>query len=150
MMKYSNEIIIKKPLSEFIEKMENLENMKHWQKGFDRYETIEGTPGEKGTKMKMYYSKPKMELVETIIKREMPHEFHASYDTNGMQMINHNYFTATDDGHTKWVSETEAVTTNFFYKALMFLVPGMFKKNSVKLMKALKAFVEDGTSVMDS
>ena len=148
-MKYTNEIIINAPLSEFIEKMDNPENMKHWQRGLDSYEFVEGIePGEEGGQMKMYYSKPKMELLETIIKRDLPHEFHASYDTKGVRTINNNFFSETEDGKTKWVSETEVIADKFFFKLMMFVMPGMFKKNSRTIMTDLKAFVEEGKSVM--
>lgn len=149
-MKYTAEIIINAPLKEFISKMDDPDNMKHWQRGFESYEYTEGTPGEVGAQMKMYYSKPKMELLETIVKRELPHEFHATYDSNGVIILNKNYFSETADQKTKWISENEVSADKFFIKAMMFLMPGMFKKNTTRMMQDLKAFVEDGTSVQKS
>ena len=146
-MKYTNELIINASLEDFIKKMDDPENMKHWQRGFASYEFVDGPPGEKGSTMLMKYSKPKMELLETIINRDLPHEFHATYSSKGMVMDNKNYFSETPEGKTKWVSESKAETSNLFYKTLMFLFPGMFKKQTVTMMNDLKAFVENGTSV---
>ena len=54
-MKYTTEIIVNVPLKEFIEKLDNPENMKHWQSGLVEYDHIYGTPGEVGAKMLMRY-----------------------------------------------------------------------------------------------
>ena len=54
-MKYSIDIIIEKPLDEVIRKLDNVDNMKHWQKGLVATEHISGTPGEIGAKMRLKY-----------------------------------------------------------------------------------------------
>jgi len=148
-MKYTSEIIVKVPLSEFVEKMDNADNMKHWQKGLTKYEMIEGTPGEVGAKMKIYYDmgKRKMELTETITKNDFPREFSATYDAPGMHNIQRNLFSETPDGHTKWVSEAEFISGKLMYKIMFFLMPGVFKKQSMVFMKDFKAFAETGASV---
>ena len=48
-MKYTSEIIVELPLDKFMEKMDNSENMKHWQEGLVGYEQLVGNPGEVGT-----------------------------------------------------------------------------------------------------
>ncbi len=88
-MKYSGDIIIEQPREKVIEKMDNLENLKHWQKGLISTEHISGTPGEVGAKMKLNYKfgKREMTLVETITKRGFPDEFHSTYSTKGMHNL---------------------------------------------------------------
>jgi len=148
-MKYTTEITVELPLKEFIEKLDNADNMKHWQKGLVRYEHIHGTPGEVGAQMKLYYDlgKRKMELVETIITNDMPHELHATYDAPGMVNVQHNFFSETPEGHTKWVSESEFTSDKMMFKIMMKLMPGTFKKQSRSYMVDFKAFAETGASV---
>ncbi len=150
-MKYSVDIIIEKPREEVIRKMDNTDNMKHWQKGLVSTEHISGIPGEVGAKMQLNYKLGKREftLIETISKRNFPDEFHGSYSAKGMYNEQKNYFKETPEGHTKWISESEFEPGNFFMRAMLFLMPGAFKKQSKQYMIAFKDFVENGTSVAE-
>ena len=150
-MKYTCEIIVNVPLEEFVSKMDNADNMKHWQRNLLGYEFLEGEPGQVGSTMKMSFKDKKREfsLVETIIKNDFPNEFQASYDADGMHNIQKNYFTAIDDNSTKWVSEAEFQSSKLMFKIMMTLMPGMFKKTSKQYMEDFKAFAETGVSVAD-
>ena len=81
-MKYTCEITIDRPLQEFIEKLDNAENMKHWQRGLISYEVTHGTPVQEGAKMQLNYQmgKRQMSLTETITNRNFPHEFEATWN----------------------------------------------------------------------
>ncbi|MBO6880770.1 MULTISPECIES: SRPBCC family protein [Winogradskyella] len=151
-MKYTTEIIIKKPLKEVINKMNSTENMKHWQEGLVGAEHISGTPGEFGAKMKLNYDfgKRKMELIETITKQNFPNEFHATYNTKGVRNIQQNYFESTPQGHTKWICKNEFEPTNFVMNTMLFLMPRAFKKQTKKYMTNFKNFVENGNSVANA
>lgn len=151
-MKYTTKIIIEKPLEEVTKKMNSAENMKHWQEGLISAEHISGTPGQFGAKMKLNYNfgKRKMELIETITKQDFPNEFHATYTTKGVRNIQQNYFEITPEGHTKWISKNEFQPTNFMMNAMLFLMPGAFKKQTKKYMTNFKNFAEKGISVSDA
>jgi len=43
-MKYSTEITLDLPREEVIRKLDNVDNMKHWQRGFISAEHLEGIP----------------------------------------------------------------------------------------------------------
>lgn len=151
-MKYTCEITIDRPLQEVIEKLDNAENMKHWQRGLLSYEVTQGTPGQEGAKMQLNYQmgKRQMSLTETITKRNFPHEFEATYDTKGVHNIQKLNFEETPDGKTKWVSDCEFQFQGFGMKLMGWLMPAAFKKQSLKYMQDFKAFVEDGTSVANT
>ncbi len=151
-MKYTTEVLIDLPRAEVINKLDNIDNIKHWQRGLTSVEHISGTPGEVGAKMKLNYKfgKREMELVETILKRQFPAEFHATYDAKGMHNLQENFFEETNEGQTKWISKSEFNASSFMLKAMMFLMPGAFKKQSKKYMMDFKNFAETGTSVADS
>lgn len=148
-MKYTTEIKVCVPLVEFVKKMDNTENLKHWQKGLSSAEHLSGDPGELGAKMKLTYTfgKRKMELIETVTKRNFPREFHANYKSNSAQNIQQNYFESTKDDCTLWRSKNEFIPLNLVMRILMFLMPSTFKKQTLKYMRDFKDFAENGTSI---
>ena len=151
-MKYSIDITIELPRDEVIKKMDNTDNMKHWQKGLVSTEHISGTPGDIGAKMQLNYKLGKREfnLIETITKNNFPEEFHATYNTKGMHNVQENFFEETPEAHTKWISKCEFVPSGFMMRVMIFLMPGAFKKQSMKYMVNFKNFAEKGTSVADA
>ena len=148
-MKYTTEITVEVPRPEFIEKMDSITNLKHWQQGLISYNPISGTPGQEGSKMELSYRMGKRDLVlvETIMKKDLPGELHATYDTKGVHNIQKNYFKDIDGKSTLWILESEFQFSGFMMKAMGFLMPGAFKKQSVKYMQDFKTFAEDGISV---
>ena len=151
-MKYITEIKVKVPLDEFIKKMDNVENMKHWQRGLVSAEHISGNPGELGAKIKLRYKfgRRHMEIIETITKRNFPKEFHANYTSKSVHNIQKNYFERTNEGFTKWTSKSEFLPLNLVMRIMLFLMPGSFKKQTLKYMQDFKNFAEDGTSVANA
>ena len=82
-----------------------------------------------------------MELIETITKRDLPDEFSGTYEANGVFNIQSNRFIAVDDKTTKYISETEFQFKGFM-KILGLLMPGAFKKQSMKYLLDFKKFAE--------
>ncbi|MDF0708860.1 SRPBCC family protein [Flagellimonas okinawensis] len=150
-MKYTTEIVVDVPRHEFIQKMDDPENMKHWQKGLIGFEQLSKNPGQEGSRMSLSYEmgKRKMDMVETIIKRNLPEELHMTYDTKGVHNIQKNYFKEEGD-KTRWVSESEFQFSGLGMKLMGLLMPGAFKKQSLKYMEDFKAFAEKGESVLNS
>lgn len=148
-MRYRTEIIIHLPKEEVIKKLDNPENMKHWQKGLIDYKFLNGTPGKEGATMELHYKMGKrdMILIETILKNNFPEEFHASYDAKGVHNIQKNYFEEIDATTTKWISESEFKFNSFMMKIIGFLMPRAFKKQSEKYLEDFKNFAENDTSV---
>ncbi len=150
-MRYTVEIVVDLPREEFIKKLDDPENMKHWQKGLVKYEHISGAPGSEGAQMSLSYQfgKRKMDMVETIINNGMPEQLHASYDTKGVQNIQKNYFEEMD-GKTLWRSDNIFEFSGFMMKLMGLLMPGAFKKQTMKYLNDFKAFAENGTSVAET
>ncbi|WP_431137411.1 SRPBCC family protein [Psychroserpens mesophilus] len=148
-MLYTTEIIVKVPLDVFVKKMNNIDNMKHWQRGLVSTEHILGNPGDLGSKLKLKYKfgKRHMEIIETITNSAFPNEFSATYSTKSMNNIQKNYFSETDEGFTKWTSVNEFIPLSLSMRIMLFLMPNAFKKQSLKYMQDFKNFAEKGTSV---
>jgi hypothetical protein len=150
-MKYTTEITINLSRDEFIKKLDNPDNMKHWMRGLLDHKMISGKPSHEGATMNMKFKRGKgeMEMVETILKRNFPEKFHATYDTKEVHNMQRNFF-KEENGKTKWVSESEFQFSGFGMKLIGFLMPGAFKKQSMKYAQDFKNFAEKGFSVTDT
>lgn len=151
-MQYVTEVLIKKSISEVIDKLDSIDNLKHWQDGLVSTEHISGRPSELGAMMRLRYSfgKRNMEIIETVTKQNFPNEFHASYTTKGVRNIQQNYFKSTQENYTKWTSKNEFQPTSFKMSAMLFFMPTAFKKQTETYLNNFKNFVENGTSVFKS
>ncbi|WP_103070327.1 SRPBCC family protein [Aquimarina sediminis] len=149
-MEYSLDIIIKKPRNHVIEKFDNDENIRHWQKGFVNIEHLSGEKGKAGSVSKLTYrmGKRKIEMIETITLLDLPESIHLTFDAKNVYNIQENYFEELPDGNTKWISKNEFKFGGFM-KLMGFLMPGAFKKQSLSYMEDFKMFVEEGKSVLD-
>lgn len=143
-MKYSNQVIIDAPIDKVVELFDSTDNAYKWMEGLKKHEQIEGKPGEQNSKMKMYFDlgKNKIEIVETILERDLPRIFNAdyysNYSTNNVVVS----FEELDSSTTRYNSETTVTTHGFMMKIMSWVMPGMFKKQSQKYMDDFKAFVE--------
>lgn len=151
-MNYTLEISIDLPRETVIEKLDNADNLKHWQRGLTSYEHLSGTPGEEGAKSKLHYKTGKrtVTLVETIIERNFPDALYSTYETKGVFNMQKNYFTVVDANTTKWVSESEFKFTGFMMKIMGAFMSGTFKKQSYRYMEDFKNFAEKGLSVSEA
>ncbi|MCF4102483.1 SRPBCC family protein [Gillisia sp. M10.2A] len=149
-MNYSKEIIIHAPREEVVAKLKNPKNFKHWQKGFISYKHITGIQGKPDARSRLKYKmgNRKIEMIETIIKENSPNELHLSYDAQGVFNIQKNYFEVESENATLWISYNDFEFSGFM-KILGTLMPGIFKKQSLKYMQDFKAFVENGTSILN-
>lgn len=143
-MKYTLELVIDAPLKEVIKLFDNPDNMKEWQPGLLSFETISGQPGQEGAKAKLKYKigKREIEMIETITKIDLPHEFFGTYETKGVWNEIKNYFREGVGDTTHWTTENEFRVEGFFMKLMCFLMPGAFKKETMKHMQNFKNFVE--------
>lgn len=141
-MKYSNEIEINLPRKKVIELFDNTDNMAKWQEGFVSFVPINGKPGEEGSTAELKYKmgKREVEMIETIIKRNFPDEFHCTYEAKSVYNEVGNIFIDEGDS-TRWVSDNVFQFSGFM-KLFAFFMPGAFKKQSFKYMKDFKTFAE--------
>lgn len=142
-MKYTAEIEINKPIGEVIALFDNPDNLFKWMEGLQSFEHISGTAGQPGATSKLIYKMGKrdVEMIETIITRNLPDEFTGSYEAKGVFNIVKNKFQKNGENKTVYITEQE-----FQFKGLMkciaVLMPGAFKKQSMKYLTAFKKFAE--------
>ena len=141
-MKFTCHTTINAPLQTVIEMFENPDNLKEWQDGFLRIDPISGTPGEVGSKSKLTYEK--LELIETILRNELPEEFKANYEHKHMINTMSCRFKKIAPNRTIFEQEIQYTKFNgFAIKLMAKLFPGMFKKQVQKWIDQFKVFVEE-------
>jgi hypothetical protein len=141
-MKYRCEVVVNVPRDKFIELFDNPANLPKWLSGLQTFEPISGTPGQPGAKSRLVYlmGKRTFEMIETVTARNLPHEFSGTYDAKGVHNVVTNHF--HDEGNsTRWVLDTE-FSFNGFMNLMATLIPGIFKKESMKHMMNFKKFAE--------
>ncbi len=142
-MKYTSEIEINKPVDKVVELFDNSDNMGKWMEGLQSFEHISGKPGQVGAKSRLKFKmgKREIEMIETITVRNLPDEFSGTYEAKGVFNLVKNKFVALPGNKTKYVSEQEFQFKGFM-KIIGFLMPAMFKKQSMKYLIDFKNFVE--------
>ncbi|GJQ61331.1 MAG: hypothetical protein SCALA702_03840 [Melioribacteraceae bacterium] len=146
-MVYTIEVEIQVPREKVIELFDSSENIKKWQPTLVSFEHISGEPGQPGAKSKMVYKmgKGETEMTETIVTRNFPDTFDATYETKGVKNYLYNKFEEIDANTTKW-----SMTSDFrfagLYKLMGWLMPGAFKKETRKSMEKFKEFAEKAVS----
>lgn len=149
-MKYQTECIIRLPIEEVISIFEDAEQLKHWQRGLKSSTLIKGENGEVGAKrrLKITLEGREISMIETITFKDLPHEWHGRYTSNGLESMQQNFFSSTTDNFTKWVSKSEFVFSGWMV-LISKVLPGIFKKRSETVMKDFKNYAEKGISVFE-
>lgn len=93
-MRYSSEITIHLSRAKVVDLFDNPNNLHKWMKGLQSLETFEGEPGQEGAKSQLFFQigKRKIEMVETILKRDLPDFFLSSYESTGVYNEVENHF----------------------------------------------------------
>ena len=142
-MKYQVEIEINRPIKDVIPLFDSFENLKEWQPGLQSYEHLEGNPGEVGAKTRLIYDErgKDVEMIETIIKRNLPEEFTALYEAKGVRNWSKHIFVENGPNQTKWINEN---IFNFsgMMKIMGFFMKSAFTKQTLKDLSLFKDFVE--------
>lgn len=141
-MKYTTEVWIKLDRPTTIALFDNPDNLARWQKDLIGFEPMDGIPGQAGSQMRLTYrmGKRELEMVETIVTRDFPDRFIATYEAKGVWNQCHNTF-KDKNGGTHWQMETEFRFSGWM-KLMGWLMPGMFKKQTRQSMADFKAFAE--------
>lgn len=142
-MKFKTEVKIEVPREKVVNVFDDPSNLAKWQPGLVIFEQLEGEPGKTGSKTKMVYKlgSGKTEMIETIIARELPDKFSATYEAKGVFNRIDNYFVKYDDCTTIWRLDACFEFTGF-YRLMGWFLQTTFKKQTKRQMLDFKEFVE--------
>lgn len=144
-MRYQLELEIDLPRERVIELFLDPENLPKWQPDLVSFEQVSGGEARAvGAKTKQIHKlgKREVEMIETITAHNYPDEFSATYEADGVWNLVENRFLDVDERKTKWILESEFRCSNLVMKIMTFLMPGMFKKQSLMYMNRFKGFAE--------
>ena len=142
-MKYSCEVAINLPRERVIQLFDNADNLKKWMDGLESFEHISGDPGQPGAESRLVFDHKgrRLEMIETIVSRNLPDEYSGTYITRGVINTVKNQF--NEDGHdrTIWVSENEFQFSGLM-KLMIFFMRSAFPKQTKFQMENFKKFAE--------
>jgi len=144
-MKFSCSVDIDLPRDTVVKIFDNPDNMQYWQDGFISLEHKSGEPGQPGSESIIKYDIKgrKMELLETISVKNLPAEFHGTYQGDYGKNTMHNYFEVLGPSKTRWRSEVDYIEMNhIMMKVMAKLMPTMFRKQTQKWLDQFKEFAE--------
>ena len=142
-MKYSLQIDIELPRDRVIELFDDPDNLKKWQPQLVSFEHLDGEPGQPGARSRMVYNmgNKEVEMIETVLERNFPEAFSCSYEAKGVFNRIDNQFVEVGGTRTRWFFQCEFQCRGFMW-LMSTLMPGLFRKESMKFMQQFKAFAE--------
>lgn len=143
-MKYSTTVQINKSLEEVVTLFDNPNNYEKWMEGLLSMELIEGKVGEENAKTRFHFKMGKrdMNMLETVLKRDLPKLYITSYESGPVYNVVENHFKAINNDTTEYTTVHEFQFKGFM-KLMGWLMPGAFKKQSLKYLNDFKKFVEE-------
>ena len=150
-MTYSIELDLDLPRDKVGELFGNPDNLAFWQPGFVSMEHTSGEEGAVGAKSRLLYKNRgrDVELIETVKVNNLPEEFTATYEAKGMWIEVKNRFEENGPEKTKWISENDVKLSGIMMRLIGLVMPGCFKKETLKYNVNFKAFAEKGADIRD-
>ncbi len=142
-MKYESEIILDLPRERVIELFDDADNLSKWQPGLQSFEHLSGEPGQPGAKSRLVFDQNgrRLEMIETITRRNLPDEFSSTYETKGVMNWVVNRFYDEGGGKTRWVSENEFKFSGVMAILSLFMRRA-FPRQTLEFMRHFKEFAE--------
>jgi len=143
-MKYKVVLNIDQTVEEVTALFENPEHLKKWQPELVTRTHLEGEPGHPGSKSRLKYKigQRDMEMIETITVYDLPTEYSATYQTDGVWNLQRNIFEKLGEKKTKWTTISEFKCSGFM-RFICWLMPRSFRRQTFKNMRRFKAFAEN-------
>lgn len=145
-MKYTVEIEIDQPRDVVGELIGNPETRQSWQPDLLAIEPVTGEPGQDGSTALLKYrmGKAVLEMKERIEENRLPDRFTCTYEADKVWNRVENQFEDTSTGGTRWRFTSEFRFSGFL-KFVAMILPGLFRKQSLKYMQQFKDFAEGRT-----
>ena len=143
-MNFRLEVIINAPMHDVCRLFDNIHNLEKWQPGFISAKHVKGVAGEPDAQTELYYKLggKRIVLLETIITKNLPEEFTATYEADKVWNLISNKFIKNDSQSTIYITENEFRVSGLM-KVMAWIAPSTFKKQSLLYMNYFKSFVEN-------
>ena len=143
-MNYEITLEINLPRKQVIELFDNFENIYKRQPTLKSHKHISWKSWMPWAKTSLIYSwwKWEMEMIETILVRDLPNEFSWTYEAKWMFNIAKNFFEVKDENTTIRKTWNEFKCKWIMMTLMCRFLPGNFKRETLKMMKSFKNFAE--------
>ena len=144
-MKYKEDIIVDRPLEEVVALFDNPSHYPEWMDGLLEFEVLEGDANQPASKSRFKFKmgKREIEMTERITNRDLPKDITREYNSKGVFNIQSTGFEDAGNGQTRVITNNEFRFRGVMMKAMGFLMPGAFKKQSRKILSDFKNFAEN-------
>ncbi len=140
-MQYSCDINIALPRQQVVALFDDASHYADWQEGLLSHELVEGQAGTVGAKsrIRQQMGKRVIEMTETIAERNLPDSTTLIYEAPGVWNSVASRFSDDAEGGTHWHIDCEFRCSGFL-RLMAWLMPGMFKKQTQKMMTDFRDF----------
>lgn len=150
-MRFTSKVVVARPRQRVLELLMDPQQLPKWQPGIKSVTLLSGEKDQPGARSRVVVETRgiRMELVETVVKRNSPDEFSSTFEARGVKNLVQNRFYEDGPAQTRWVMEN-----TFEFKGLMSIV-GTFihdaiAKETLESMNRFKSFAESlDTSIAD-
>ena len=145
-LRYTLRMDIALPRAQVVELFADPKNWVKWQESLISFAPISGIPGEDGarTKLRHVFGRRDIEMIETVESNKLPDEMICTYEAKGAWNRVIYRFTEAGPDDTLWEFDSEFHCTGFL-RFLALIMPGMFRRASLKDMTGFKRFAESHT-----
>ena len=142
-LNYQTEVEINVPRNRVVELFVNPDNLYKWMEGLIEFKHLSGTPNTVGAKSEFHFvmGKRDVRMQEEILELNFPQGFTSLYTMPGVDNRIVNTF-VEHGSSTIWGMDNQFIFQGFGMKMMSKLMPGMFKKQTMKNMQAFKDFAE--------
>ncbi|HEX6342153.1 SRPBCC family protein [Umezawaea sp.] len=161
-MKYTVSMEIALPREKVAQLLADPEHLPKWLRGLVLHEPLSGEHGQVGTTSRVVLrtGRQEFECTETVTRRE-PVDLHGIAGDavvhfereivgKGMWSAVSDRLTETGQGTTLWVNENEYRFSGLAMRLVGLVMPGSFRKQSLRHMEDFKAFAERGKDVREA
>ncbi|MEL7114256.1 MAG: SRPBCC family protein [Pseudomonadota bacterium] len=144
-MNYQLQLDINRPRAEVLALFLDPARLPDWQPDLvDVTPLSDGDPRDVGATARQIHQmgQRKIEITETITRRDDPETYAAVYEGAGMRSEVENQFTELETGGTRWVVSTDLTCQNLLMRAMTWVMPGMFKRQTRDFMFRFRDFAE--------
>jgi len=142
-MHYTKDIIINLPREQVVALMDDPDNLKRWQPTLQSVDHISGEHGKPGAQTRLIYDMNgrTVEMVETILRRDLPHELEMRFQAKNVDNHIINRFEPVTEGQTRWSMDCTFKLTGLMWLMGLFM-RGAFTKQTEADMQRFKTFAE--------
>ncbi|GAB4509407.1 MAG: hypothetical protein OHK0046_04330 [Anaerolineae bacterium] len=143
-MNYRCELMIDAPIDTVAALFADPDKRKAWQPTLQSMTLLNGEAHKAGARYKLVFDEGNrgMEMVETIVKHDLPQAFSSTYETANVHNTVENHFESAGPNKTRWVMDNKFQFSGYMRILAFLMRTGTFRNQTMKSMEMFKQYVE--------